>query len=283
MNKKKPYIICAPGYQKSNGCRVLHNLALEIEKRGYEAYLYSLYPRNERFKYIDNLDLVDKNSAIIVYPEITSGNPLRFKNVVRLVLYYPGILGGTKEYFDEELIFVHDRIFSDKGDVLTVPFIDTSLFYSDDTPKNKVCYFINKGGKWRDVPELVDAIEINMSYPENRDDLAKLLRETKVFYSYDDCSAIMDEALMCGCEVKIIKENGFEYYKPDYLERIQNFEEQIQNFIVKTQAMNAQSIEKVRPLRFKPILFYNYLKYKYILKDKEKAQLCWWRIKNIIH
>lgn len=44
----------------------------------------------------------EKENDIIIYPGTVSGNPLEFQNVVRWILYYPGIIGGDKKYSDYE-------------------------------------------------------------------------------------------------------------------------------------------------------------------------------------
>src|SRR5574344_2544276 len=207
-DSERDYIICVNGYIHSNGSRVLHNLANHLEKNGYNVYMYSLYPRCEKYKYIDKISQKMRDNDIVIYPEIVFGNPLGFKRVARYILYYPGINGGDCKYHPAEMIFTYHRNFSDKGDILTVPYMDNNIFYKDNTPKTRNCYFVHKGGKWKNIPETDEITEINMQYPQKREDLGNLLRETKILYSYDDCSAILEEATLCGCEIKIIRENG---------------------------------------------------------------------------
>lgn len=50
--------------------------------------------------------------------------------------------------------------------------------------------------------------QIHPGWPETREKLASLLRATKTLISYDDTSAIVPEALICGCEVKIVTAMG---------------------------------------------------------------------------
>lgn len=268
----KRYIICAPVYSNSNGIRVLYLLAQKLETQGCEAYLYSPYPHHEGYRYVDEITDEMRRRDVVVYPEVIHGNPLQFQNVVRYVLYYPGKNGGTKEYHPSEMIFVHDRKYLSEGQLLTLPWLDEKLFYDDGTPKTLNCYFVHKGGKWKEVPELSEAVEINMHYPENREELAALLRKTKILYSYDDCSAILDEALMCGCDVKVIRENGFEDYKSCYFEAVKDNAVQLNDFITATQNMNyGGSIEKMtKTANFR--IFFKIFIYKYIFKNSKKLK-----------
>ena len=234
---QRPYMICTPPFCKSNGVRVLHLLYKQLEKRGMDVYLYCPVQNQPDYKYIEydmQLDYL-KEEGIVIYPEVVSGNPLNFKRVVRYVLYYPGKLGGDKEYDKGEMIFTHDRMFTLLGDVLTVPYVDTTLFYDDKRPKTQDCYFVYKGGKWRDAPETRGLTEINMSWPEKREELAELLRSTGTLYSYDDCTSLLEEAALCGCKPKIITETGTRDYIPTYPHVLTDFEKQMDRFIEVTQ------------------------------------------------
>jgi len=235
---KKDYIIITPALCKSNGVKTLYFLSKELEKKGYNAYLYTNNQDNTNFKYIDKITLDMRENAIVIYPEIVVGNPLRFRNVVRYVLYYPGKNGGSPEYDKSELIFAHRKEFYPTKNLLFVPWLDSTLFYDNNSPKTQDCYFVYKSGKWKEIPEFKDMTEITITYPKKRKDLANLLRTTETLYSYDSCSALLDEAQLCGCKVKIINENGYEDYHSDYFELAKNAETQLDNFIEKTQNMN---------------------------------------------
>lgn len=233
----KKYIIWAPEYMHSNGVRCLYRLAEVLEERGYQAYIYTYYPKkHNKIKYIRCITQENRKNDIVVYPEIVVGNPLGFQNVVRWILYYPGKLGGEAQYDAYELPFTFNRIYSAQGDVFYLQTLDHKLFYRDATIKDEECYFVYKKGRWKDVPEFEGMTEINMRYPSTRKELAALLRRTKTLYSYDDCSQLLDEALLCGCDVKLVRENGFESYQPAIPLISEN--EALENFIQKTQQMH---------------------------------------------
>lgn len=235
---KKRYIICSPKYSGSNGIRVLHRLATELNDRGYDAYIFSEPVDGLNYKYVSKVTNKMRKNDIVVYPEIFVGNPLGFQNVVRYILFYPGKIAGEKCYDNYEVLFSFSKEFYKDADLLTLPGLDKTLFYYDGTKKDVDCYFVYKGGKWRDVPEFDNMIEINGGYPATRKELADLLRRTKTLYSYDHNSLLLDEALECGCKVKLVTKTGFIDYISDYYDAVKDYKKYIENFIEKTQAMD---------------------------------------------
>ena len=246
---KKDYVIWTPSYRKSNGVKALHRLYGELEKRGLNVYLYSGKPYTDGYRYVEKISEDLRNNAVVIYPEIVFGNPLRFQNVVRYVLNYPGLLGGEKTYHNSEVIFAHVYNFYSSANILTIPWIDETLFYKDNSPKTQDCYFVYKGGKFRNAKETEGLLEINMNFPKTQKELADLLRTTKVLYSYDSCSSILDEAILCGVEVKIITKDGIENYNVSYYELIKDFEKNMENFINITQ--NMYYTGRIEPIKWR--------------------------------
>lgn len=267
MNKKK-YIIYAPKLSGSNGVRALYILHDLLREKNYESYIFCPHEHRGNYNYIDKIDNSIRQQEIVVYPEIINGNPLQFKNVVRWILYFPGKNGGSVVYHPSELLFTWDKIYYN-APVLYLSGIDRHLFYNEHLPKTQNCYFVHKGGKWKEINEIENCIEINMNFPETREDLSKLLKTTEILYSYDARSAINAEALLCGAKVKIITEEGFENY--NYIEKFdkENLEEQLDNFIYMTQSMHCLDNHQKLTLIIKFFLFKRkllYLLYKYLEK-----------------
>jgi len=229
VKENAPYLIMAPEYQNSSaGVRALYRLKDEIIKRGYEA------------------NIVQKgfasNDDIVVYPEIVSGNPLGGKTVARWVLNYPGKLGGTKEYDSRELIFTWDKVYCD-GHVLTVPIIE-DFFRNEGLKRSGQCFWIGKGKR----PDIENYntdnwTEITYDWPATREELAKLLNEKEVFYTYDNNTALVSEAKACGCKVFII---GEELEGGNFDENIKHYDEQIDAFIQETQEAAKNDDNEIR-------------------------------------
>ena len=276
-------MICVPKLSNSNGVRVLYKLADILESRGFNVYLFSVPDKNLHYKYVTKITKDLRENAIVIYPEMIVGNPLKFKNAVRYILYYPNKL-MTDNFYSDELKFVYDSEYSKTGDILYISGLDESLFYEDNNiEKTKDCYFVYKGGQWKDIPEFKSMTKITRQYPKTREELGNLLRKTKTLYSYDDCSFILDEAVICGCDVKLVRENGFEDYKSNYYEKIKHSETQLVNFIEKTQNMNNFEVLKKRNFKYAKFYnLYNYVLYKSAYKifkyfNEKLAQKCWFR------
>ena len=272
----KNYIIYAPLYSKSNGVRVLYKLAELINSQGFNAYVFARPSKDVDCKFINKITDKMRSEDIVIYPEIVSGNPLQFKNVVRYILYFSGKLGGDEKYFDNELLFTFSKQYMENCPELAIPTLDTKLFYKDDTLKTIDSYFVYKGGKWKDIPEFAGMVEINSRYPETRQELAELLRKTKTLYSYDRHSILLEEASLCGCDVKLITKDGFEDYSCNYFEEYKNLDEQLAYFIGATQEMDNKG--KIQPLTLKQKIkfkFYylKHLYYKFIQKKYDKAKI----------
>ncbi|NHQ84003.1 hypothetical protein HA051_20790 [Chromobacterium vaccinii] len=222
--KHRPYYICAPGFTRtSNGVRAMHLLCHYLNKLGEEAYVFS--PETDlklRTPYLTP-DIVErhkatKRSPIVVYPEVVHGNPLNASAVVRYILNHPGLLGGPKDYPESDmLLFWHQDYvdfakYSDPSYVF-IPSIDTGIFNNDDNHHDDDRHLtLVYPGRYkhaeRDFPELFkDSTVITYDWPQSHEELAALLRQGTVVYTFAN-SAIISEALLCGCPV-VIKETVY--------------------------------------------------------------------------
>ncbi|WP_046158381.1 hypothetical protein [Chromobacterium vaccinii] len=222
--KHRPYYICAPGYTRtSNGVRAMHLLCHYLNKLGEEAYVFSPETNPKlRTPYLTP-DIVERHkttklSPIVVYPEVVHGNPLNASAVVRYILNHPGLLGGPKDYPSSDmLVFWHQDYvdfakYSDPSYVF-IPSIDTGIFNNDDNHHDADRHLtLVYPGRYkhaeREFPELFkDSTVITYDWPQSHEELAALLRQGKVVYTFAN-SAIISEALLCGCPV-VIKETVY--------------------------------------------------------------------------
>jgi len=188
-----------PLVHTSAGIRALYILRDELVARGCEATM------------VDYRVHKAVHGHIVVYPEVTHGNPLESDRVVRWTLNKPGHLGGDKEYPASEYVWTWSKDFYD-APLLTVDTVEHDIFYRDTTPKTQDCAYFGKGahrGVAR-IPLTRHMPEINRNippWPPTRKDLGDLLRTTVTLYTYDDCTQIIDEAFLCGCKVVLLPEN----------------------------------------------------------------------------
>lgn len=272
------YVIYAPPFARnSGGITVLWLLAQALKKKGQSAFVYiHRTETNMDLPAVSHygVEIIDKidDDMIAVYPEVVWGNPLKAKKVVRWLLNHPGLLGGDTKYDENEMIFTHRLSFGDYDELFMPPF-ELDIFNTDGVGERKgsLIYF-GKGRKWN--AELIDEAEasglfddstlIHKQWPTTRQELANLFKTSEILYCFDEITAIITEATLCGCPVviysraftdkKILRSHWIfqegvgigndekEYAKETvhmakekYLEFIKRCDGQLDNFIEKTQ------------------------------------------------
>lgn len=236
---KRPYLFCIPSYTRSNGIRVLMLLAKRLAAEGYNVFYYVLNSTGWEASGLPRLTRIDaalRQDGIVVYPEIIAGNPLRFRNVARFVLFYPGRNGGMRHYHTSEMVFTYLPEFLPGAHVLSVPWIDKSLFNDPGQERTDDYCFVYKGGRWRDPPELHGIPTLTMQWPATREELAARLKRTRTLYSFDAETAVLEEACACGAHAKIVTANGFRDYVPIHARMEHDFDEQFRTFVKITQS-----------------------------------------------
>jgi glycosyltransferase involved in cell wall biosynthesis len=214
-----PYYLVIGNYnQKFAGVRAMYYLCHALNQLGQEAYILgadeevthlrcpilkpSDFKRHQKSKY----------APITVYPEVVSGNPYGMPNVVRFLLNKAGLLGGDNEFPETELVYAYTADYIPDGTalpLLTIPVVDHSIFHNNNNPfdnqRTGKAYYANKylvhGGQ---LTEHVDgAISLCQDVNLTPNQIADILRKCELLYCYEP-SAIIGEALLCGCPVVII-------------------------------------------------------------------------------
>ncbi len=209
------YIIQTHDYVAgSAGVRCLFKLADDLRLLGFSTavtgclqtppnYLVPRAPVPDARKYA-------RAGAWVIYAETIYGNPLAAKNTVRWVLNRPGFLGGDSQYSSEEQVFVYSDFYrayvkNEVAGKLNMPMLDLNLFFPPDANQSRslACYYV---GKSTFIPNLFDVqqtFEITRQAPA-RSELGKLFRSSRVLYCFDNSTALIYEALLCGCPVIVI-------------------------------------------------------------------------------
>jgi hypothetical protein len=252
----KPYSVFTPEYQiLSGGIRVMWGLLGWLLAKGQLAQ--------------PNVKWSTPFTAI--YPEITHGNPLEAQRVIRYILNRPGVMssygvpGPTKfDPYDE--IYVFSRIYDTFGvpddHILFLPILNLQLFKDNKQRRNHTCYFIGKGRDMGLHPK--DSIKIDRSNSEDQEKLANLLNNCTVMYTYENPTAMVEIARLCGCRVVFFQDGAMtsytqkeltDLYEPTmmgvgwgkevpldtkkfrehYKGLIKTFEERLERFIIHTQ------------------------------------------------
>lgn len=248
----KKFLIVAPSYLEiSGGSVVLHKLCDILNDLGYSAFLYPYISSREnssinRFRgfvgglldeYISirtrilkqyntnphyntpviyNINLSNcQDEWIVVYPEVTYGNPLGAKNVVRWLLHQPGFHSGNVSYCQGEIYFRFNdaiRPFSIYGSKTSDNFLKVINypveFYNKENISNErkgTAYCIRKGKGKEIIHELDNSILID---GKSHAEVAQIFKSVKQFVSYDTYTAYSIFAVLCGCESIVIPDEG---------------------------------------------------------------------------
>ena len=228
-SRHQPYYICAPDYRQSSaGTRCLHYLCHSLNEMGLEAYISpalttSPYLRTPRLtKDIVRGHFISGRRPIAVYPDTVSGNPLSAPTVARWLLNRPGHLGGDTHFPADDLLFYFDPWTLPEGmsgDMLRMPTVDTRLFNNIDNEfegrRSGFCYYANKylsfGGE---ISQhfIQNGTSLCHDIPRSHEQIAAILRQSETLYCYEP-SAIVQEALACGCAVVIVSSDYWEKSK----------------------------------------------------------------------
>ena len=195
-----PYNIYCPKFKiNSGGIRVMWGLYGWLLAKGQVVYV------NEK---IDN--------SIVIYPEIVHGNPLNGKKVIRYILAQPGTMGfGTPETNsfkpgpvdfnanDELYVFskVYDKWNSNDNHILFLPIINLHIFKNQEKKRTKKAFYVGKGVNLNKHPKETEEL-FRGNDTKDQQGLANYLNECEVLYVYDNLSAIMECARLCGCPIK---------------------------------------------------------------------------------
>ena len=216
-----PYIVWAPPFdRRSGGCKTLHALAYEIQKRNTYVYMNTdvQHPPWKVAPLTNDpaIERISKSGAIAVYPEIIFGNPFNCKTVVRWVLNRPGKIGGPTEYPPEDLIYPFSKAYGMFGlpdeRQLFLPTIELDIYYDRKLPRSGICFYVGKGSRTKRIPETAGAKEITRGWPQEQNQLAELFCRSELFITYDVVTSLYDNARLCGCPVVIVPDG---YFKKD--------------------------------------------------------------------
>ncbi|MEI7611270.1 MAG: glycosyltransferase [Betaproteobacteria bacterium] len=219
---RHPYYILAPDFSHTSaGIRCLHELCHALNEAGEEAYLVvakttSPYLRTPLLsKKILRNHFLSGRYPIAVYPEVYSGNPLKTAVVARWLLNKPGHLADDPEFSAEDMLFAYDSWCVPPGmhaDLLSLPTTDTRLFNNLDNPHDQnrrgFCFYAHKALAFGEPirSEHRELTSLCHDIPRSPEEIADIFRRSEALYCYEQ-SAIIHEALSCGCPVLLVSSN----------------------------------------------------------------------------
>jgi hypothetical protein len=194
----------------------MHKLCHDLNSLGEVAYITSpITHKKLNAPYVGSRKF-KRDEVVVIYPEITYGNPLNSKYVVRWALNTPGACAGTnsKTFYDgvqpTDLIFKYSDFFDLHTDVnnkglLTTTFIDTDYFYTSDKPRTGNAFFVKKGGIKNKIHP-IDSIDLS-NFEHDWKTMGDVLRNVEYFYCYDNACFWVVIAAICGCTPIVVPDS----------------------------------------------------------------------------
>lgn len=232
------FIIYTPFYdENTGGIIVLHKLAQLLRQLGMEVFLWheanpfsvsSLKQLERKFRYWRrqrsqplrymspySLPLAckqDVSDAIVVYPEVVAGNPLKANRVVRWLLYKPGFHTGVVDFSPDDLFFYYLKEYDYPA---FNRFPDNQLFIADYFlevyqqsnfgPRHGSCFMVRKGKDRVLDLHPADAVQVDgLSHRQ----MAEVFNRCEFFFSYDLYTMYSAYACMCGCKSIVLPIEG---------------------------------------------------------------------------
>lgn len=227
---KKCVAICAPPYENSSaGVMVLHDLCHTLLELGYIAHIVmmssdgfrvsteeSLYDPKLKKLYFSSEEEARKwfnytlDYGVVLYPEIIPGNPLEAKHVVRYFLNGDGVLTGVKTgYKDTDYILTWSRKFFRHANGLLAKSIRSKFMHdvnaTDFGQRTLDLTYFGKGAKYADCFRINGSILLSSVWPQSKEELAILLRNTRYLFCWDNLTALNSDAVFCGAKVVLLQ------------------------------------------------------------------------------
>lgn len=226
---RRNYIVYTWPWSETNGGVIFtHQLVHELNRMGERAFLRRVGPiirlgLRTRLKYYLQRGPMLTNPAlntpiarrgdltrdsIVIYPETVPGNPLKAKNVVRWLLYKPGL----RHPYD----FGPDDMFVSAGEMSDLPEVTggnvpelylwkiNPVYRNENRPDRKgVCYIVRKGNTKPRIPE-TEAAEAICIDKMSHEQINDVFNRCDMFYSYDEATMYSQFAVIAGCTSVVV-------------------------------------------------------------------------------
>lgn len=162
-----------------------------------------------------DLNINFDDNWIVIYPEVTFGNPLHAKNVVRWLLHQPGYHTNDIFYGKGELLIKFNSGIDDfsfpgsktaKSELKVIHY-PLEHYNLDNTAEQRTgtAYCLRKGSHKIIQHDLIDSVLID---DKSHAEIAEIFKRVKTFVSYDTYTAYSLFAVLCGCESVVIPDEG---------------------------------------------------------------------------
>ena len=135
-------------------------------------------------------------NSCVVYPDIIKGNPVGGR---RSVVY---VLGKPEFEIESEFIVTFSRLYVENSNfTLFKPFI-SEWMHDRGAPhwssRKLDLTYIGKGSEYLECEVIPGSVLVERNWPQDKRQLAALLRNCRYFFTWDNVSATNSDAMLCG-------------------------------------------------------------------------------------
>lgn len=160
-------------------------------------------------------ELMISKGAAVLYSERIIQNPLNAKKVIRYFGNKDGFLNGGKlvQLNDNDFILAHSKILHPNANHYLY-FADINHEFKCSEPKEfnhretSVTY-VGKGFLYGEVGIFNDTINVTREFPDNKKELANILRNSRFLFTWDCWTNLIAEAIFCGVVPVILRNEPF--------------------------------------------------------------------------
>jgi hypothetical protein len=202
------YILPLMGGDENRELPIDHLIHNRNKNPGYSDILTRLTEQTNRFglKLIGRIPDQIPEDVIVIYPETTTKNFLNASKVVRYLGARDGVFkAGLRYQVKNESIYTvsHSRLIDPDADyILFYPHIAREYLNTEIKPFSLRPFstsYIGKGSIFKkDINHIHNTIEITRFWPKRKNEVAILLSNSKLFFTFDHWSNMTTEAILCG-------------------------------------------------------------------------------------
>lgn len=135
-------------------------------------------------------------NACVIYPDIVKGNPIGGR---RSVVY---VLGKPEFEIEAEFVVAFSKAYIEKFNcVLFKPFISEWMHDRGThhwSARRLDLTYIGKGAEYLECRVIPGSVLVERNWPQDKRQLAALLRNCRYFFSWDNLTATNLDAMLCG-------------------------------------------------------------------------------------
>lgn len=204
------------------GTTVLHYIGQLLKDKNINIKMYTGKAPYEEIIFSDFITNYDENKIIVIYPEITYGNPLNAKYVIRWILAPVGKIVNNNVveswgkddliyyYLSEEKIKDSPEKINSIYKFLTTIYLKPNTFKDLKQPRSGYCHIFKKSNSFHKngIQILHPQGSVELGHFSSYHELVSFFNRFEYFVCYDPCCFLVFLAALCGCIPILHKVDG---------------------------------------------------------------------------